>query len=77
MHPSTTDDEGATTTTSSSGPSEWAAPLLPLTACNLPACVRDAQALAERYVSQFFSSRCLAALGLRYASVCVHVWGKK
>lgn len=43
MHPLTTEP-------SSSSPldSEWAAPLLPLTACNLDACVRDAQALVQR-----------------------------
>lgn len=31
------------------GPSEWAVPLLPLTACNLGECVRDAWRLAKRY----------------------------
>lgn len=44
-----------TTTTPLPSPltiSEWAAPLLPLTACNLDACVRDAQALAERWDDQ-------------------------
>ena len=49
MHPRT-DSDGVTITSScgSSNISEWAAPLLPLMACNLPACVRDAQVLAQR-----------------------------
>lgn len=47
MHPPT-DTDGAACSVTASGISEWAAPLLPLTACNLPACVRDAQVLAQR-----------------------------